>query len=247
MPPSSGRPAAPTWTPPPPPAPRRQGSGAGVAVAVVLVLVAVLVVGGGIGAYLLLSNGNTTGKPNNSSGSGAGRQSSGPGRFDLKKLPQDICGTIDVAPISGQYEAAAGEPTPSRNLNTFAGTASCSISRTHKADFSTASVVSIATVCADLSTGAAVAKQMIDSARLNGDVTELDGIGDQAYTYVDKQQPTVLTVSFVGVESNLVLNLSLVVSAGSNGKFTDAQSKDLQNRLGDIGRKTFPKTVAAIA
>ncbi|GAA3207091.1 Hsp70 family protein [Dactylosporangium siamense] len=247
MPPSPGRPEAPTWTPPPPPAPRRRGSGAGVAVAVVLVLVAVLVVGGGVGAYLLLKNGNTNGTPNTSGASGAGRQSSGPGRFDLKKLPQNICGTIDVAPISGKYEDPVGEPTPSRNLNTFAGTASCSISRTHKADYSTASVVSIATVYADLSTGAAVAKQMIDSARLNGDVTELDGIGEQAYTYVDKQQPSVLTATFVGVESNLVLNLTLVVSAANSGTFTDAQIKDLQSRLGDIGRKTFPKTVAAIA
>ncbi|MFC5003834.1 Hsp70 family protein [Dactylosporangium cerinum] len=242
MPPSPGHPAAPTWTPPPPPAPRRQGSGAGVAVAVVLVLVAVLVVGGGVGAYLLLKNGNTNGSPNTSGASGAGRQSSGPGRFDVAKLPQNICGTIDVAPISGQYEEPAGEPSPSRNLNTFASVASCAISRIHKADYSTASVVSIATVYADLAT----AKQMIDSARLNSDLTELDGIGEQACTYVDKQQPSVLTVTFVGVESNLVLTLTLVVSAGNSGKFTDAQIKDLQNRLGDIGRKTFPKTVAAI-
>ena len=154
-----------------------------------------------------------------------------------------------MAAISGPYEEAAGDPTPSRNLNTFAGTASCSISRMHKAgtDVSTASVVSIATVYADLSTGGAVAKQMIDSARLNGPVTELKGIGEQAFTYVDKQQPSVLTVTFIGVESNLVLNLTLVASPGLTGKFTDTQITDLQKRLGDVGKATFPKTVAALA
>ncbi|WP_326999995.1 Hsp70 family protein [Dactylosporangium sp. NBC_01737] len=234
--------------PAPPPAPRR-GGGAGITVAVVLTLVVVLVGGAAVGAYLLLSGGNKPGGANGSGTSGAARTSSGPGRFQLTKLPENICGTVDMGPINGPYEQPAGDPTPSRNLNTFAGTASCTISRMHRAGsaISTASVVCIATVYADLSTGAAVAKQMLDSARLNGPVTEVKGVGEQAFTYVDKQQPGALSATFISVESNLVLNMTLVASADSTGKFSDAQIKDLQTRLGDVGKATLPKTVAALA
>ncbi|MEV4517652.1 Hsp70 family protein [Dactylosporangium sp. NPDC049525] len=247
-PPATGGPAAPTWTPPPPPQRRGGGGGAGIAVAAVVVVVVVLLGAAGVGAYLLLNNGTTVG-PNGSGASGAARTSSGPGRFQVTKLPENICGTIDMSPISSSYEDPAGDPTPSRNLNTFVGTASCTVSRLHKSgtDISTASVVSIASVYADLSSGAAVAKQMHDSARLNSAVTDLQGVGEQAFTYVDKQQQSVVTATFVGVVSNLVLNLTLVVSPGGTGKtFTDAQIKDLQTRVGDVGKATLPKTVAAL-
>ncbi|MDG6107165.1 Hsp70 family protein [Dactylosporangium aurantiacum] len=242
-----GGPAGPGWSPPPPATQRR--GGAGIATAVVLVLLAVVVLGGGVGVYLLTRDNGKSGGPNGSTGSGAARQPGGPGRFQLTKLPQNVCGTLDTGAINGTYEELASDPTPSRNLNTFAGTASCTVTRMHRSGstVATASVVSVATVYADLASGAAVAKQLLDSAKLNGPVTELPGVGEQAFTYVDKQQPAVLTVTFVGVESNLVLNITLVASPGGTGKsFTDAQIKDLQTRLADIGKASLPKTVSAL-
>ncbi|MEV0129333.1 Hsp70 family protein [Dactylosporangium sp. NPDC050688] len=235
------------WNPPPPAAPRRRG--AGIAVAAVLALVAVVVLGGGVGVYLLTKDNGKTGGPNGSATSGAAGQSGGPGRFQLTKLPQNICGTLDTSSINGSYEELVGDPTPSRNLNTFSGSATCTVSRMHKAGstVATASVMSIATVYASLASGTAVAKQMLDSAKLNGPVTELQDVGEQAFMYVDTQQPAALTATFVGVESNLLLNITLVVSPGSTGKpFTDAQITDLQTRLGDIGKATLPKLVAAL-
>ncbi len=241
------QPQAPAWAPPPPA--RRRGGGTAAVVAI-LALVGVLVLGGGYGAYRLLTGGNKPGTTNGQTGtSGPTGKAAGPGRFQLTRLPENVCTTLDLAPISGPYEEALGDPTPSRNLNTYAGTASCTASRMHRsgADSTTASTVSMATVYADLATGASVAKQLIDSARLNGDVTELDGIGEQAFTYVSKQQPGVLTATFVGVESNLVLNITLVVGAGTGKSFTDSQVKDLQTRLGNIGKGTMPKLVAALS
>jgi actin-like ATPase involved in cell morphogenesis len=250
--PGQGAPAAPGWHPPPPR--RSGGGGAGIAVAVVMVLVAVLVLGAGVGVYVLMSGGNKPGGETGSGTTGSGTQGStgkagGPGRFQMTKLPENICPTVEMGPITKSFEQAAGDPTPSRNLNTSAGSATCTIGRIHMAGstVSTASVVAMAMVFADLSMGTATGKQQLDSARLNGAVTELSGVGEQAFTYVDKQQKGVFTAVFVGVESNLVLNLTLVVSPDTPGKaFTDAQVKDFQTRLGDIGKATFPKLVAAL-
>jgi hypothetical protein len=210
-----------------------------------MVLVAVLVVGGGLGAYLLLRNGDKTGNQNGSGASGAAGKTGGPGRFQMSKLPENVCGTIDMGPINKSYEAAAGDPNPSRALNTYASTATCSISRMHKAGntVATATVMSMVTVYADVT----AAKQMRDSARLNSPLTEIKGVGEDAVTYIDQKQPAVLTATFFGIESNVTVNLTLVASPLTGTTFTDEQRKELQTRLGEVGKATFPRTVAAFA
>jgi actin-like ATPase involved in cell morphogenesis len=244
QPPSPGTPGG--W---PPPQRQRSGRG-GVAVAAVLAVVAVLVLGAGVGVYLLMNGNKNRGTNTNGPGGNGttGRTSSGPGRFDMTKLPQNICGTLDLGPISSSYEEAVGDPTASRNLNTYAGTASCTVSRMHKAGtaVTTASVLSMTTVYADLTTGAAAGKQQFDSAKLNGAVTDVAGVGDRAFTFADLQQPAAPTFTFVGVESNLICTITLVVSTGGKA-LTDAQVKDLQSKLVQLGKGTFPKTVAAVA
>ncbi|MET7424754.1 Hsp70 family protein [Dactylosporangium sp. NPDC005555] len=244
LPPAPGRPGAPgaAWQQP---QPQRQRSGGGIAVAVVLVVVAVLVLGGaGVGVYLLM-NRDKSGSPGGATG---GRQPSAPGRFDLKKLPTNICTALDTGAVSSSYEEPIGDPTPSRNLNTYAGTASCTVSRMHRSGSTvkTASVMSMTTVYADLASATAVGKQLQDSAKLNGAVTDVDGVGDTAFTYADLQQAAAPTFTFVAIESNMTCTITFVVSAGGKA-LTDAEVRDLQSRLIQVGKATFPKTVSAIS
>ncbi|MEV4137790.1 Hsp70 family protein [Dactylosporangium sp. NPDC049742] len=242
-------PAAPGWQPPGQrPASGGGGRAGGIAVGLGLILVVVLLLGGGVVAYVLLKNGDKGGGGGPGGTSTTGGQASGPGRFQMTKLPQNICPTIDLTAITSQYEAAVGDPTPSRNLNTYAGTASCTVSRMHKSGntVTTASVMAMPTVYKDLASGSAVAKQLRDSAALNGTVTDVPGVGEQAFTYADLQQPAAPTFTLVGVDSNLVCTITLIVGAGGKA-LTDAQVRDLQSRLIQVGKGTFPKLVAAIS
>ncbi|MFF5233727.1 Hsp70 family protein [Dactylosporangium sp. NPDC000521] len=238
-------PAAPGWQPPgqrP-----NTGSRGGIAAGIVMALVLVLLLGGGVVAYVLVKGGDKGGRGTPGSTS-TGGQAGGPGKYQLTKLPQNICPTLDLGPITSQYEEAIGDATPSRNLNTYAGTASCTVSRMHKSGstVTTASVMSMPTVYKDLASGSTVAKQLRDSAALNGTVTDVPGVGEQAFTYADLQQAAAPTFTLVGVDSNLVCTITLVVSTGGKA-LTDAQVRDLQSRLIQVAKGSFPKLVATIS
>ena len=219
--------------------PRQQRRG--VAVLAVVASTALLVLlGGATGGYLLLKqkSGGSANPGVSASASHAPSASAVPIKYIAGKLPQNICEKIDIGTLGTTFEKASSAPVGSRYLNTIVGTFSCLIGREHDASgtyVSTGSLNVTVSVYTDGNMAATTYRTIFDSAKLNGPVTEISGVGDHAFIF---QQPVpsggsngVATFELDARDANLTWNISLTVSQMSTTGWSDRDRAKFKDQL----------------
>jgi hypothetical protein len=185
------------------------------------------------------------------SGAGSG-PSVAAAKYDFTKAPDDLCAALDLTPLQTVYESMDDQPVPSRNLSGQVGTASCSITRVHQKGAQLARFVASVNVRADPGGTPMDYQQLIgDTAKVNDDPAPVPGLGDEAVVFAmkdsSKRAGTDLTI-VVGVrQSNLVWTLRLSVTRRDGAGWTDAERKDLRERLVNVTRASLPKVTTALA
>jgi hypothetical protein len=177
-----------------------------------------------------------------------------PGKYDLRKLPEQLCPTVDAGQFTTLYETESSKPASTRNLTTTIGIDICTVSRYHtdaKSSASTAgSLTFMAYVFSDVSLATTYQKTALDNAKLNTTVTDLPGLGDEAFAYEQKTsaeaQKTTLTLIVTVRDSNLQWTTTLSASRSDSAGWTDSQKRDLQSKLATATKPSLAKTAAGL-
>ncbi|WP_330186398.1 Hsp70 family protein [Dactylosporangium sp. AC04546] len=246
-----GTPAQPR--PPAGPKPRRRSPAA-----TVLAVVAVLAVlaGAAFGAVKLLGDGSDDpGGATPTSGSQSTGVQGAAGKYVMTKLPANLCEIADVAAIAAQYPTATGEPGAQRQLTTVFGYSICTITRTKNetspTGFQSATVSFNAQVYADLGTAGTTFTTMAENARLNSEVTNVGGLGEQAVAYeqhtsTDLEKRT-LTLVVTARDNNLIWTTNLTLTRADAVGWTAQEKAALRDKTIESTKATFKKAVASLA
>ena len=103
-------------------------------------------------------------------------------RYNLTKVPDNLCASIDLTPFATLFEELPEPPKPTRHLAASAGEATCHVVRLHgkvRATFNTGIRVAP-------SQGAAAADYRVlvgDDAALNDRPEPLPGLGEEAVIF----------------------------------------------------------------
>ncbi|MET7403172.1 Hsp70 family protein [Dactylosporangium sp. NPDC005572] len=240
--------------PPAGPKPRRRSPAA-----TILAVVAVLAVlaGAAFGAVKLFGAGTDDpgGAGPTSAGSQPTRVQGAAGKYVMTKLPANLCDVADVAAIAAQYPTATGEPGAQRQLTTVFGYSICTLTRTKNetspTGYQAATVSFNAQVYADLSTAGTTFTSMVENARLNSQVTDVSGLGEQAVTYeqhtsTDLEKRT-LTLVVTVRDNNLIWTTNLILSRADAVGWTAQEKTALRDKTIESTKATFKKAVASLA
>jgi hypothetical protein len=270
--------AAPPWLAPqpvlagmprPPAPPQRRPSrfGVGAAVTAAAVVVLLVFVGGTIGLYNWLGrsaavNASASRSPSSPSAqrSEESATSSGPAapdgpvpvKYDLRKVPANLCGQVDMTALAASFEVEGGAPSGERNVTTYLGTASCILSRTHNDGRGNALLIGTIAVVVYVFSDPALAvtsqQQSVDNAKLNGKVNDVAGIGDAAFAF--RQQGN---TADPGKDASYVLeardaNLRFTANFTAireSGTFSDKERTDIESRFTTTVKASFAKATKA--
>jgi actin-like ATPase involved in cell morphogenesis len=179
-----------------------------------------------------------------------GQPSASATRYNLTKVPDDLCAAIDLQPFADLYEREAEPPIPARNVMAAAGSASCNAVRLHDSGAVRATFSAEVRVSPQESTADFDFEQRIGGdAALNDGAVQLTGLGDEAVVFEYKgataQAKTMMTL-MVGVrDGNLIWQLRLTVDRRDKAGWTAAQKQDLRDRLVAVTRSALPQVTAA--
>ncbi|GGM67807.1 Hsp70 family protein [Dactylosporangium sucinum] len=254
-PPPISSPPGPQATPRPPsgPRPRRRSPAA-----TVLAVVAVLAVlsGAAFAAVKLLGTGDAT--PGDATPSTAGSSThlrGAAGKYVMTKLPANLCDSADVSAITAQYPKATGDPGAQRQLTTVFGYSICTLTRTRNetspTGYQAATISFNAQVYADLGTAGTTFQGTVDNARLNSQVTTVDGLGEQGFAYeqhssTDLEKRT-LTLVVTARDNNLVWTTNLTVVRADAVGWTAQEKTALRDKAIESTKATFKKAVTPLA
>jgi actin-like ATPase involved in cell morphogenesis len=253
----------------PPPGPARSGRGGGfIAVIVGVAVVALaLVIGGSAAIYTVVKKANGGSSPTGFkpsinvpslspwSGQTGSPESAAAAKYDIKKIPENLCGVLDIGAVTSVFEAESGSPSGNRNLSTLFGSASCILSRQH--NNSAKLPVSVGTlsfsmhVFSDTGTAESTQKQTLDNAKLNsGTVTDVKDIGDTGFMHEQKSNtanPGSEAAYVVEArDGNLRWSATVIGTRIDKVAWTDAERRDLQNRLLSMAKASFIKATAGM-
>jgi len=255
---------------PPPPGGKRSG---GVIAAVVAGAVAavLLVVGGSVAIYTIANKkssptGQGSNRPSVPAGS-AGAQGNGAtngttngptttatAKYDLKKIPENVCSTIDFSAFASLFETASGQPSSSRNLSTFLGYGGCTTSRGHSNGDTPISVATISFtvyVFPDPSTAVSGQDRALSDAKLNTNaIVNLTDVGETGFIYPYKsntaQPGSDASYMLEARDGNLRVTAGAFISRIDDKSWSDAERRDIQQRLAAIAKASLAKTAAAM-
>nr|BFE60976.1 hypothetical protein GCM10020063_055020 [Dactylosporangium thailandense] len=237
----------------PPPAPARRGLSPAALVAIVLA--AVLLVGGGItGAmYLTKDKPNGNGPAATGATSGAAKAASGPGRYNLDNVPEDLCQASDASMFNDLFETELSKPMPNRNPNATINSSTCGYTRAHALTDSkqqrTASISFTVFAANDVSLAQNMQNQEASTARLAGPNSEVPNLGEEAIFYETPgtgDQVSRLTMTLGVRDSNVRLQVYFIGSRGDGAAWTQKEKNDVRDRVISAARATFTKSVAGM-
>ncbi|MEV0130888.1 Hsp70 family protein [Dactylosporangium sp. NPDC050688] len=170
-------------------------------------------------------------------------------RYNLAKMPDDLCASFDLTPFVKLYERLAEPPRPTRSLTGWAGEASCTVVRLH-GDVRAVFGASLRVTSAQEAAAADYRLLVGGDAALNDTPVQLTGLGDEAVLFTMKgstaQAKSQLTVR-VGVrDGNLTWHVRLTVDRRDQAGWTAAEHQQLRDRLVEVTRTTLPKVTAGL-
>ncbi|MET7420247.1 Hsp70 family protein, partial [Dactylosporangium sp. NPDC005555] len=174
-----------------------------------------------------------------------------PARYDLAKVPDNLCDSIDLSPFFALYEREASAPSPRRNVMAAAGSSSCQAVRLHDNGMVRATFSAEVRVTPEQSTAEYDYKQRVSGdAALNEQPVQLPDLGDEAVVFEMKgatAQARTMTTLRLGVrDGNLVWEVHLTVDRQDKVGWTAAQKQDLRDRLVTVTRAALPKVLTAV-
>jgi hypothetical protein len=226
-----------------------------------------LVVGGSVALYTIANKkstptGQASNRPSGSAGSSSAQQPNGTaspatnatGKYDLKKIPENMCTAIDFSAFASLFEAETGQPSSSRNLSTYLGYGGCTTSRGHNSGQTPISVATISfTVYVFPNPAAAVSAQdqARSDAKLNtSDLVDVTDVGETGFLYPYKNntaQPGSDASYMLEVrDGNMRVTASAFISRIDDKSWSDTERRDIQQRLRSIAKASLNKTAAAM-
>jgi actin-like ATPase involved in cell morphogenesis len=241
--------------PAPPRQPQRQGRGGLVAAIVAGSIAVLLLLSGGIaGCYALLSTPGSN--PNHQAGRTATPRASSvsavPAKYDLQKLPQNMCEKVDMTSLATVFETNSdSKPDASRNLSDGYGSANCILGREH--DDSKKLAISIVTVSfsayvfSDPESAATSHAKSASDAQLNSaKLTPVPGLGEDAFVYryaSNTASPdTDASYRLDARDSNLHW-MADITATRLEGKWSDSERQQIQQLFIASAKATYTKAM----
>ena len=253
--------------PPRPPVPPRSGRSGGFIVAIVVgvVVALLLVIGVPVAVYTATHKTNTSASPNGpgatnrpstneaSSASSPASEKTSSAKYAIEKIPENLCGVVDTGALNALFEAESGKPSANRNLSNIFGSGTCILSRQHNKSDLPVSVGTLSFslyVFADQTAAEANQKQTLDNAKLNAATTDVTGLGDTAFVYQVKTNTanpgSEASYTLEARDGNLRWSASVIGSRIDSVNWSDAERKDMQDRLISMAKASYVKATAGM-
>ncbi|GAA2366041.1 hypothetical protein [Dactylosporangium salmoneum] len=222
-----------------------------------LIVVGLLVVGGGVYGATRLFN-KDTGGPSSSASGGAGggvpATKGGAGKYDLAKLPEDLCTVSDPTSLYDLFEAENAKPFAQRVPQSVVNSASCTFMRLHDANKPTLQTGTIsfqAFAYNDASVAATQHNSDIDTAKLAGPNGPVPGLGEDAIIYetppVNADLKGTVHLTLALKDSNVIYKLDFNGQRNDGGEWSQKSKNDIRDRMITAVKNSLPKTLAGMA
>jgi hypothetical protein len=230
-------------------APGRGSARRGGLALVAAIAAAVVLLGGTATAGIVLLNGNDggkgggTGQPTAGASQGQPNGTSGPGKYQMTVLPENLCTKVDLGRLGTTYTKETTAPFSSRNVSSFVSNAACTVSRTRET-YDALSVVVSAFVFADPNQAVSTQKQALDTAKgADPDTIVLTGLGEEAFAARTMTQSTagVMTYTVEARDGNLRLTLYGTATKINGPAPTDQDRRQFATDLADVARSVVAK------
>ena len=244
--------------PPPRPLPavvRKSRNGGLIAVAVAAGVVLLLgLIGVPISLYALQQHGPGDGGRDPLTGSTTSAPAvSGP-TYDVKKVPENLCGVVDLSALAEVFEGDDDKPEAHRDANEYFTTATCIVSRDHSVRGVPESVgtlgLSVHVFANPASATRSHQKSREDAQRNTTALADLPDFGTDGYIYPKKNNTAKpgLDASFELElqDGNMLWSVSLTGSRVDDKDWTDKQREDLRARLITAAKASYAKVVAVL-
>jgi actin-like ATPase involved in cell morphogenesis len=170
-------------------------------------------------------------------------------RYDLTKMPDDLCAGVDLTPFATLFETVPSPPKPTRRIVATGSEATCLAVRLHGTVRATFSTTIRVTPSRDQS---AADYRMLagDDAALNTSPEPLTGLGQEAVIFqmagTTAEVKSIITFIVGFRDDNLTWNMRLTVDRQDQAGWTAAQRQQLRDKLVEVTRAAVPEVTAGV-